>query len=101
MARVVKPGGSVVVADEVPNLPNRMIGHWIGLPNLDRWIMSRFMNLGPEFTDMVDKHRNLKLEPIVRDALADWQIHSLWFKVGYCIVGRPADRGSWIVNRGS
>ena len=89
MARVVKPGGLVVVADEVPNLPNRMIGRWIGLPKLDRWIMSRFMNLGPEFTDMVDKHRDLKLEPIVREALTDWQIHSLWFKVGYCIVGQP------------
>jgi SAM-dependent methyltransferase len=32
MARVVKPGGLVVVSDEVPNLPNRMIGHWLGLP---------------------------------------------------------------------
>ena len=21
--------------------------------------------------------------------LTDWQIHSLWFTVGYCIVGRP------------
>ncbi|HWG45506.1 MAG TPA: methyltransferase domain-containing protein [Gemmataceae bacterium] len=89
MARVVKPGGLVVVSDEVPNLPNRMIGHWIGLPKLDRWIMSRFLNLGPEFTDMVDKHRHLQLEPIVREALTDWQIHSLWFTVGYCIVGRP------------
>jgi ubiquinone/menaquinone biosynthesis C-methylase UbiE len=89
MARVVKPGGLVVVSDEVPNLPNRMIGRWIGLPQLDRWIMSRFMHLGPDFTDMVDRHRNLKLEPIVREVLADWQIHSLWFRVGYCIVGRP------------
>ncbi|HEY7315013.1 MAG TPA: class I SAM-dependent methyltransferase, partial [Gemmataceae bacterium] len=89
MARVVKPGGLVVVSDEVPNLPNRLIGHWIGLPKLDRWIMSRFLNLGPEFTDMVDKHRHLQLEPIVRETLIDWQIHSLWFTVGYCIVGRP------------
>jgi ubiquinone/menaquinone biosynthesis C-methylase UbiE len=89
MARVVKPGGLVVVADEVPNLPNRLLGHWIGLPQIDRWIMSRFMHLGPEFTDMVDRHRNLRLEPIVREVLADWQIQSLWFGVGYCIVGRP------------
>ena len=89
MARVVKPGGLVVVSDEVPNLPNRMIGHWIGLPKLDRWILSRFLNLGPEFADMVDKHRHLQLEPMVREALTDWRIHSLWFTVGYCIVGRP------------
>jgi ubiquinone/menaquinone biosynthesis C-methylase UbiE len=89
MARVVRPGGVIVVADELPSLPNRMIGRWIGLPQLDRWILSRFMHLGPEFTDMVDRHRDLKLEPIVREVLTDWRIHSLWFHVGYCIVGRP------------
>jgi ubiquinone/menaquinone biosynthesis C-methylase UbiE len=90
MARVVKPGGLVIVADEVPDLPNKMLyGRWIGLPQLDRWFMSRFMKLGPEFTDMVDRHRGLKLEPIVREVLDDWQIHTLWMKVGYCIVGRP------------
>jgi SAM-dependent methyltransferase len=89
MARVARPGGLVVVADEVPDLPNRLFGHRIGLPQLDRWILSRCMHLGPEFTDMVDRHRNLKLEPIVCAALDDWHIHSLWFGVGYCIVGRP------------
>ena len=26
---------------------------------------------------------------LVREVLTDWQIHSLWFTVGYCIVGRP------------
>jgi hypothetical protein len=51
--------------------------------------MSRFMHLGPEFTDLVDKHRNMKLEPIANEVLADWQIHSLWMGMGYCIVGRP------------
>jgi ubiquinone/menaquinone biosynthesis C-methylase UbiE len=88
MVRVVKPGGLVVVADEMPNLPNRLFGHWIGLPGLDRWIMSRFMHLGPEFTDMVDRHRNFNLEPIIRAALPGARIQSLWFGVGYCIVGR-------------
>jgi ubiquinone/menaquinone biosynthesis C-methylase UbiE len=91
MARVVKPGGMVVVADEVPSLPNRLLGHWVGLPGFDRWIMSRFMHLGPEFTQMVDRHRNLKLEPIASAALAEVCIHSLWFGVGYCIVGRPKE----------
>lgn len=89
MARVVKPGGLVVVSDEVPNLPNRLLGYWIGWPQLDRWIMSSFMKLGPEFTDMVDKHRHMKLEPIVHEVLDDWKIYSLWVGVGYCIVGRP------------
>jgi ubiquinone/menaquinone biosynthesis C-methylase UbiE len=88
MARVVKPAGRIVVADEVPDLANRLLGHWIGLPQLDRWIMSRFMNLGPEFTDMVDRHRGLRVEVLAREALADVRVHYLWFGVGYCIVGR-------------
>ncbi|MCS6851302.1 MAG: class I SAM-dependent methyltransferase [Gemmataceae bacterium] len=88
MARVVKPGGRIVVADEYPDLPNRLIGHRIGLPQLDRWVMSRFLHLGPEFTDIIDRHRDMKLEPIVRAVLDDWQIYSLWHNVGYCIVGQ-------------
>jgi SAM-dependent methyltransferase len=89
MARVVQPGGLVVVADEVPDLPNRLIGHRLGWPQLDRWIMADCLKLGREFTGMVDRHRDLKLEPIVRAVLDDWQIHPLWRGVGYCVVGRP------------
>ncbi len=66
-----------------------MIGHWLGLPQLDRWIMSRLLRLGPEFTEMVDRHRNMKLEPVFAAALRDWQMHSLWCKMGYVVVGRP------------
>ncbi len=89
MARVVKPGGLIVVSDEYPSLPNRMIGHWIGLPKLDKWILSRWMHLGPEFTEMVDRHRHLKIEPLASEVFEHWRIHSLWCKVGYCVVGRP------------
>lgn len=89
MARVTRPGGLVVVADEQPNLLNGMIGRRIGLPQVDRWILSRFMHLGRDFTDMIDRHRDLKLEPIVGEALEGWQIHSIWRDAGYCIVGRP------------
>jgi ubiquinone/menaquinone biosynthesis C-methylase UbiE len=89
MARVVKPEGLIVVSDEYPSLPNRMIFHKIGLPGVDRWILSRFMRLGDKFTDMVDKYRDMKLEPIFAEALVDFQIHPVWCKVGYVAVGRP------------
>lgn len=88
MARVVKPGGLIVIGDEQPNLPNRMLGYWIGLPGLDRWVMSRIMHLGPEFTTLVDRHRHLKVEPIVREVLDEWQILPIWLNVGYCIIGK-------------
>ena len=89
MARVVKPEGRIVVSDEYPSLPNRMIFHKIGLPGVDRWIMSRFLRLGDRFTDMVEKYRDMKLEPIFSEALEDFQIHPLWSKLAYVVVGRP------------
>jgi ubiquinone/menaquinone biosynthesis C-methylase UbiE len=88
MSRVVKPGGTIVVVDELPDLANHLLGHRIGLPGLDRWVLSRFLRLGPTFTDMVVRHRDLKLEPIVREALDDWKIHSWMHGMGYCIVGK-------------
>lgn len=89
MARVVKPGHRIVVCDEYPYLPNLLWGHRIGLPKLDRWILSSLMHLGPKFTEMVDKHRDLKLEPLADAVLEDWKIHTIWSKLAYVIVGRP------------
>ncbi len=89
MARVVKPDGRIVVSDEYPSLPNRMIGYWIGLPQIDRWFMSRVMRLGPKFTEMVERHRHMKLEPIFDQVLEDWKLESVWGRLGYVVVGRP------------
>ena len=88
MARVVKPDGIVVVADEVPDLPNRQIAHKLGLLRLQRWILSRIFFLGP-MADIILEHTDLKIEPLVEQALSDWHIHSIWGGLGYCIVGKP------------
>ena len=88
MARVVKPGGMVVVADELPDLPNRQIAHKLGLRKLQRWILSRVFFLGP-MSDVILDHTDLKIEPLVADALVDWKIHSIWGGLGYCIAGKP------------
>src|SRR5215471_403233 len=88
MARVVKPDGLVVVADEVPDLPNRQIAHKLGLRKLQRWILSRLFFLGP-MADVILEHTDLKIEPLVDQALRDWKIHSIWGSLGYCVVGKP------------
>jgi ubiquinone/menaquinone biosynthesis C-methylase UbiE len=88
MARVVKPDGVVVVADEVPDLPNRQIAHKLGLHKLQKWILSRVFFLGP-MADVILQHTDLKIEPLVAEALRDWHIHSIWGGLGYCIVGKP------------
>jgi len=89
MVRVARPGGLIVVADEYPSLPNRMISHWIGLRQFDRWFMSRVMRLGPKFTEMVERHRHMKLEPIFDEVLEDWKLESIWSWLGYVVAGRP------------
>lgn len=87
MARVVKPGGTIVVADEVPDLPNRQIAHKLGLPKLQRWILSKVFFLGP-MADVILQHTNLKLEPLAAAAFSQWKIHPIWGGLGYCIVGK-------------
>jgi len=88
MARVVKPDGLVVVADEVPDLPNRQIAHKLGLHKLQKWILSRVFFLG-QFSQVILEHTDLKIEPLVDAALRDWKIHRIWGGLGYCAVGKP------------
>jgi SAM-dependent methyltransferase len=87
MARVTRPNGRVVVADELPDLFEWGWGHLIGLPRLDDWLMRRFW-LGPEFTDMVLRTR-LDVRAVANAALRDPVIHRIWRGLGYCIVGSP------------
>ena len=56
--RPVRPGSTIVISDEAPNLTDRMLGHLVGLPGIDRWIVSRVMKLGDAFTDLVERHRH-------------------------------------------
>lgn len=88
MARVVKPGGTIVVADEVPDLTDRMLFRKIGLPGVDRWIVSRGLKLGDAFTDMVERHRDLDVAAIGERVLPGCRYELVWRKVGYVMVGQ-------------
>jgi SAM-dependent methyltransferase len=87
MARVTRPGGTIVVADELPDLFEWGWGHLLGFPRLDDWLMRRFW-LGPEFTDMVIGTR-LDVVALARSELRRSVVHSIWRGLGYCIVGEP------------
>jgi ubiquinone/menaquinone biosynthesis C-methylase UbiE len=88
MVRVARPGAPIVISDELPNLTERMLGHKLGIPGLDRWIVSRLMHLGDSFTDMVERHRDLDVRAIAGGVLKDLQFEIVWRGVGYVLVGR-------------
>lgn len=87
MTRVARPGATVVISDELPNLTERMVGHRLGVPSLDRWIVSRLMHLGDRFTDMVERLRALDVRLIAARVLPDVQYHEVWRGLGYVLVG--------------
>ena len=88
MARVAKPGATVVVSDELPNLTERMIGHKLGWPAFDHWFVSRVMNLGDAFTAMVERHRSLDVPAIAERVLPGCRFETIWRGVGYVFVGQ-------------
>lgn len=88
MVRAAKPGATIVVADEVPDLTDRMIGRKIGLPGFDRWFVSRFMHLGDDFTDLVERYRDLDIQAIGEKVLPGSRYELIWQKVGYVLVGQ-------------
>jgi ubiquinone/menaquinone biosynthesis C-methylase UbiE len=91
MIRVARPGATLVISDEMPNLTDRMIGHRLGVPSIDRWILSRLMHLGDRFTDMVERLRELNVRSIAERVLSDVQYYEVWRRLGYVLVGRVPD----------
>jgi ubiquinone/menaquinone biosynthesis C-methylase UbiE len=87
MVRAVKPGGTIVVSDEIPNLTDRMLFRKIGLPGVDRWIVSKLLKLGDDFTDMVEKYRDLDVQAIASRVLPGCRYERIWMGVGYVLVG--------------
>lgn len=85
MARVTRPGGVLVVADEAPWLHRCGIGHLIGVPRIDAaWL--RLLGLDREFADMVLSLR-IDLAGLFPEA-EGWRRMSIWRGLGYCAVRR-------------
>jgi SAM-dependent methyltransferase len=85
MARVTRPGGVLVVADEAPWLHRCGIGHLIGVPRIDAaWF--RLLGLDRDFADMVLAQR-LDLNTLFPEA-EGWRRSSIWHGLGYCAVRR-------------
>lgn len=88
MVRVARPGATIVISDELPNLTDRMLGHKLGMPAIDRWIVSRLMHLGDRFTEMVERLSTLDVREVAARVLPGFEYHEVWRGVGYVLVGR-------------
>lgn len=88
MIRVVRPGSTIVISDEMPDMTNRMIGHRLGLPGFDRWVVSKLMHLGDDFTDLVERHRDIDIAAIGQRNLKDSHYEIIWRGGGYLMVGQ-------------
>jgi SAM-dependent methyltransferase len=86
MRRVTRPGGPVVVADEVPGLHRAGLGHLIGVPAFDAWWL-RLLGLDREFVDMVLGF-DVDLFELARRAWPRAERHRIWHGLGYCLVHR-------------
>jgi SAM-dependent methyltransferase len=86
MRRVTRPGGPVVVADELPGLHRAGLGHLLGIPSFDAWWL-RLLGLDREFVEMVLDF-DVDLEGLARRVWPEAVRHRIWFGLGYCLVNR-------------
>ena len=76
MRRVTKPGGPVVVADELPSLHRAGLGHLIGIPSLDAWWLAR-LGLDREFVEMVLEF-DVDLRRLAEQVWPQAERHRIW-----------------------
>jgi SAM-dependent methyltransferase len=84
MRRVTKPGGPVVVADEVPSLHRAGAGHLLGVPSFDGWWL-RLLGLDREFAGMVLEF-DVDLKSLAERVWPQSVRHRIWHGLGYCLV---------------
>jgi SAM-dependent methyltransferase len=84
MRRVTRPGGPVVVADEIPGLHRAGLGHLLGLPSFDSWWL-RLLGLDRDFVDMVLGF-DVDLPALFSRVWPGAVRHRIWHGLGYCVV---------------
>jgi SAM-dependent methyltransferase len=84
MRRVTKPGGTIIVADEVPWLPRCGIGNLLGVPKIDEYWM-RALGLDRDFAAFVVRQR-LDVGQLFRRVCPESRLHAIWHGLGYCMV---------------
>jgi SAM-dependent methyltransferase len=88
LRRVTRPGGTVVVADEIPSLHRWGLGHLLGVPSLDAWWLNK-LGLDREFVAMVLDF-DVDLEALAGRIWPQATRQRIWHGLGYCLVETSA-----------
>jgi ubiquinone/menaquinone biosynthesis C-methylase UbiE len=84
MRRVTRPGGPLVVADELPKLFRAGLGHLLGLPSFDAWWLER-LGLDHDFVKMIFEF-DVDLRALFERVWPRGKRHRIWHGLGYCLV---------------
>lgn len=84
MRRVTRPGGPIVVADEVTGLHRAGLGHLVGVPAFDAWWLG-LLGLDRAFVEMALGFEEDPVE-LVRRAWPEAVHHRIWYGMGYCFL---------------
>jgi SAM-dependent methyltransferase len=84
MRRVTRPGGQVVVADEIPKLFRAGLGHLLGIPSFDAWWLER-LGLDRDFVNMVFAF-DVDIAALFERVWPRAKRHRIWLGLGYCFV---------------
>jgi ubiquinone/menaquinone biosynthesis C-methylase UbiE len=84
MRRVTRPGGPVVIADELPSLHRAGLGHLLGIPSFDAWWLRR-LGLDRDFVKMVLEF-DVDLPALFEQVWPQAMRHRIWHRLGYCFV---------------
>jgi SAM-dependent methyltransferase len=88
MTRVTRPGGPIVVADELPAMHCAGLGHLLGVPSLDAWWLHK-LGLDREFVVMVLSF-DIDLKALFSRVWPDATRHRIWHGMGYCFVNKSS-----------
>jgi SAM-dependent methyltransferase len=98
MRRVTKPGGPVVVADEIPALHRGGIGHLVGVPAIDAWWLGK-LGLDREFVEMALSF-DIDLNAAFARVLPKATRYRIWHRLGYCVCDTASTDKSFLEDFG-
>ena len=87
MLRIVKPGGTILIVDEVPAFVGVLPGHRIGLPGLDRWLLANAVGVGSDFAALLQAHQHADVFSEARELLLNVSLRYFFARTCYCLLG--------------